>query len=194
MWDNTVLNLQTVKDIILIIGSLIGTFFTFVSINKWKKEHKGKLKYELSRNVLKASYALRDDFYGVRTPMIFASEYLPTYDFKKKMDTENYQYVFSNRLKSIQPSYNVFLSLLPEVELEFGKEIKDLCRELISRVNIYHMRVNEFVQLTDDTNNDDYYKEVKNIVFFHGENDAIEIEFESAIKKIEDAIYLRIKK
>lgn len=40
----------------------------------WKREHRGKTKYEMARRLLRATYSLRDAFAYVRAPIMLAQE------------------------------------------------------------------------------------------------------------------------
>ena len=189
------IDLTLVKDIILIVGSLTATIFTIRSFSKWKKEHKGKLKYELSRNLLKSVYDLRDDFKGTRSPMIWSHEFSSEYHSKTK-ESEKYKYVFENRLKYLQNSYNSFLSLLPEIEIDCDSEINDLCKKLVKHITDYHLKVNEFIQLVDnwDLINNPYHKELNSTIFNNGKNNQTTITFNETVDKLTKELLKEINK
>ncbi|WP_143569891.1 hypothetical protein [Tenacibaculum agarivorans] len=185
-----------IKDIILIIGSLTATVFTIRSFSKWKKEHKGKLKYELSRNLLKSIYDLRDDFKGVRSPMILASEFSSEHHISETKESEKYKFIFENRLKHLQKSYNTFLSLLPEVEIDYGTEMNELCKELIKHITNYHFKMTEFIQLVDnwDLINNPYHKELNSIIFNNTQNNPTTDSFNNTVDKLKAQLLKEIKK
>ena len=190
------IDITLIKDIILIIGSLTATIFTFRSFSKWKKEHKGKLKYELSRNLLKSIYDLRDDFKGVRSPMILASEFSSEHHISETKESEKHQYIFNNRLKYLQTSYNTFLSFLPEVEIDYGPEMNTLCKELISHITNYHFKMSEFIQLVDnwDLHENPYHKELNRVIFNNGENNPTTISFNETVDKLKTQLMKEIEK
>jgi hypothetical protein len=190
------IDLTLIKDIVLIIGSLTATIFTIRSFSKWKKEHRGKLKYELSRKLLKSIYDLRDDFKGLRSPMILVSEFSSNYHISKTKESEKYQYIFENRLKYLQKSYNTYLSLLPEVEIDYSSEINALCKELINHIINYHFKINEFIKLIDnwDLHNNTYHKELNSIIFNNGENNPTTTSFNETVDKLKIQLMKEIKK
>jgi hypothetical protein len=189
------IDLTLVKDIVLIIGSLTATVFTVRSLNKWKKEHKGKLKYELSRNLLKSIYDLRDDFKGVRSPLIRASEFSNEHDIRETKESEKYTYVFENRLKYLQESYNSFLSLLPEVEIDYTDEVNVLCNDLVGHIRNYHLKIGEYIQLVDNWNIDNpYYVELHSIIFNNSDNNKTTLSFNETIEKLKKQLLKEIKK
>jgi len=190
------IDLTLIKDIVLVISSLTAIFFTIGNFSKWKKEHKGKLQYELSRNLLKSIYDLRDDFNGVRSPMIYPSEFSSEHHISESKESEKYKYIFENRLKYLQKSYNTYLSLLPEVEIDYSSEINTLCMELIKQINNYHFKMNEFIQIVDnwDLLNNPYHKELNRIIFNNGENNTTTISFNETVDKLKTQLMKEIKK
>lgn len=184
------------KDIILILGSLIATFFTIKSFSKWKKEHRGKIRYELGRNVLKSMYNLRDDFQGVRSPFTMPSEFSLEHDVRKTKESEKTLYVMQNRLKYLQTSYNTFLSLLPEIEIEYDQTIYDLCIELTRHIMDYHSKVGQYIGILDnpDWRKNPYYIELHNVMYNTGKNNPTTIAFEQTIEKLTVKIKAEIKK
>lgn len=185
--------LGIIKDVILIIGSITATSFAFITFNKWKREHSGKLKYELLRNVLKTTYTLRDDFASARNPFVHGSEFMPNYDPKGSNQLENTIYVLNNRLKYLQTTYNDLLSLLGEIELEFGKETRNICHQPIRQINNYRFKVDEFIQLDGNSNNDEYLQELRKIVYAIGANNPTTLEFERVVSEIDKEVQ-RLKK
>lgn len=181
------------KDIILIAGSITSTFFAFYSYNKWKKEHKGKYRYELSRAVLKSMYDLRDKFKYVRSHIYRTSEFLPDYDYRSKdvkALCENYRHIYENRLKYLGDCRNIFLSYLPEIEIVFGKTMRS------NFLDVDHF-LNNFVAIITDylayvargaNPNDPEYNRLRDCVVYNEKNNVYYEEFEKLIKQIEDRL------
>lgn len=184
----------TIKDVLLIIGSTTTIVFAFVGYNKWKKELIGRLKYELARTILKELYSLRDSFKELRSTLILASEFPPGFNPKDNNEKESNRYIFTNRLKYFSKSYNSFLSILPEIEIEFEPELLKLIRELLSQITMYQFRLNEFIQLTGNTNNDEHYQELRRIIFNIGDDNPTTSEFMVLTEKIENKLKREIKK
>ncbi|KQK26114.1 hypothetical protein AR438_11070 [Chryseobacterium aquaticum] len=193
MWEN---DLQFIKDIILIIGSITSTFFAFRSYSKWKKEHKGKIKYELCRNILKTVFTLRDDFKSVRSPLSFAHELMPGYKPGESKESENLSYIFNNRFKVLYDSCNSLSSLLPEIEFEFSIDLKKKCEDILYEVKLYQMTVSEFVQISNVENiyKDEHYKVMKLKVYNIGDNNELTLKFEKLIDIIKIDVQKEINK
>lgn len=193
MWEN---DLQFIKDIILIIGSITSTFLVFRSYSKWKKEHKGKIKYELCRNILKTVFTLRDDFKSVRSPLSFAHELMPGYKPGESKESENLSYIFNNRFKVLYDSCNSLSSLLPEIEFEFSIDLKKKCEDILYEVKLYQMTVSEFVQISNVENiyKDEHYKVMKLKVYNIGDNNELTLKFEKLIDIIKIDVQKEINK
>lgn len=186
--------LGIVKDIILIIGSITATIFAFTTLNKWKREHSGRLRYELLRNVLKTVYTLRDDFASARNSLIHSSEFMPEYKMESGSDKQNTIYVLNNRLKYLQNTYNELLSLLGEIELEFGKETRNICHQPIRQINMYRFKVEEFIQLDDSSNNDYHLQELRRVVYSIGKDNPTTLQFDKTVSDIEAKIKSLMRK
>ncbi len=190
--NNTVcfFNVVLIKDIILIVSSITTIVISFYGLNKWKKEHKGKLRYELSRNVLKAVLNLRESFKEIRNPMMWPHE-LSSEHGANARESEKWSYLFNKRLKSIQSDCNEFSTFLPEVEIEFDKETNSLCNELTDHFRKQHRAISEYIQLVDNCDQENpRFKKVYNVVF----NDSDDNETTIAFNKTIDALKEKLSK
>lgn len=186
--------LTTLKDIILITGSLTTIVLAFYGLNKWKKEYKGKVKYVLAQKTLKIIYTLRDRFKGVRSNFIFAHEFPKGYDPRDDDPIEGEKYVFENRLNPLNETYNELLSLLPEIEVEFGKKVRDKCGDILNKVAMYKMRLDDYFLLKDtgqDSSN--HFNESRKVVYSTVKEDKISMEFEAVVTTAELAINKNVK-
>lgn len=188
MCDNSNIDIGIVKDILLIIGSITSIMFAFLGYNKWKKELKGRVKFELTRTVLKELYSFRDSFKYLRSPLMLAHEFPPNHDPRNHNESETNHYVFTNRFKDFGHSYNAISSILPEIELEFEPELFELIRELLFQVVQYKIRLDEFIQLSGKTNNDEYLQELRRVVYDIGDDNPTTKKFMNAINKIENKL------
>lgn len=189
------LTLTTIKDIVLIIGSLTSTLFAIGTYNKWKKEHKGKLKYELCRNVLKTVYKIRDDYRSARSPVMFGHEMMPGYNPGITKESENLLHVHNGRMKFLSESCNNLHSLLPEIEIELNAEIKNFCNLLLIEIHHYQMKLSEYIQVVDNAKNldKDYLKEIRLQIYDSSENASAK-SFNDKVEKIKSEIAKEIKK
>ena len=187
--------LTTIKDIVLIVGSLTSTLFAIGTYNKWKKEHKGKLKYELCRNVLKTVYKIRDDYKSARSPMMFGHEMMPDYSPGISKESENLLHVHNGRMKYLAESCNSLHSLLPEIEIELNTEIKNNCNLLLIEIHHYQRKLSEYIQVVDNVKDleKDYLKQIREQIYDSSENSASK-SFNGKVEKIKSEIAKMIKK
>ena len=186
--------LQIVKDILLIVGAATTILFAFLGYGKWKKELKGKAKYELARSSLKALYSFRDGFKGLRNPFTFSGELPPNYKPLNPNEEEEEQYVITNRLKNFNNDYNSLKSLLPEMELEYDQELFDLFHQLFGHVIDYQVKLNEYFLLLGRTNNQEHFKELIVIIKDTGNPNKLTDEFNLTVSMIEEKLKAIIKK
>lgn len=187
--------LATIKDIVLITGSLTSTLFAIFTYNKWKKEHKGKIKYELCRNVLKTVFKIRDDYRSARSPMMFAHEMIPGYSPGVSKESENLLHVHNGRIKYLAESCSSLHTLLPEIEIELNSEIKNYCNLLLIEIHHYQMKISEYIQVVDNEKKfeKEYIKEIRSQIYDIGEN-AVTKSFNDKVDKIKSEITKEIKK
>lgn len=77
--NGTKLSLTDIKDIVLIISSLVTIFIAFTSLQKWQLELKGKVLYDYARVFLINLYTIRDTFKYIRNAFIGVNEFDPNY-------------------------------------------------------------------------------------------------------------------
>lgn len=132
----------------------------------------------------------------MRSPLILAFEFPPADSSKKIKESEKFKYIFDNRLKYLQKSYNIYLSLLPEVEIDYGIEINDLCKELSNHITHYYFKLTEFIELVDnwDIFNNPYEKELNSIIFNNNQDDSTSIAFNTTIEKLKTELQNVLKK
>ena len=111
-------------------------------------------------------------------------------------ESEKYKFVFGNRLKNLQKSYNMLLSLLPEVEIDYGLEMKILCNELKKHITDYHFNINQYLQLVDnwDLENNPNHKNLNSIILNNSEDNPTTDSFNDTVEKLEKQLKKEIKK
>ena len=150
-----IIDISTIKDIVLIIGSLTATVYTLYSYKKSRKELSIKFRHELSRNLFKSIYDLKQVFNYTRSSLILASEYPANFKIDETKQSEKLRSVFENRFRHLNEKVNTILSLIGEAELEYKNEIPQLCNEILNQIYNYKEDVSLFIQLVDNTNHRD---------------------------------------
>jgi len=188
------ITLTDIKDAILIISSLTTISLALLGIKKWKKEFKAKQYHESARLLIKSLYSLRDSFDSVRSNWISVAENMPGYNPMKPNERENYAHVFDNRFKSFNESYSEFLSILPEIEISFGKEFRKKCGQINGQINYYHHNLTEFIQTADNKEMSERVIALRLVIFRQSKNDKFRDELVGIIDSIEEEIkdYLKL--
>jgi len=188
------IDVPAIKDLLLIISSLSTILFAFLGYNKWKKELKGRTKYELARTSLKTVYSFRYAFKALRSPLTLVHEMPPGFNPRNQKPKEDEHYVISSRLKIFNEDYNNLISLLPEIELEFDKELLDLFYELCRHITNYNLSLNEYFQLYSVTNNEERFNDLRAIVRDIGKENKTSKEFDHTVEKLENQLRSILKK
>ena len=179
--------LQDIKDVILILASFSSILLSLYSLKKWKNELNGKIKYETARNLLQLTYDLRDEFKFLRSPFIMSYESngeLPNTNLKK---SEYYYRVIEQRVKRFNKSYNAFLSIQPEVEVDLGDKVVSLCKEVMKHKSKYQFKLDEFLRLIDfeDKPKGSRIEKSRNVIFDVSTDNPTTKSFNASIKKLE---------
>src|SRR5260221_5644218 len=67
--------LSTVKDLMVLIAAVIGSYVALMGLSTWKRQLKGHTDHELARRILVSLYKYRDAINGVRHPMMTNNEF-----------------------------------------------------------------------------------------------------------------------
>lgn len=186
--------LEDIKNAVLILTPIATFLLALFTVNKWKKEYRGKILFDCSFKFLKSAYSLRDQFMSMRAPFILAGEMLQkTPDNTDNYEQENMVYYLNNRYKPFQEALNNFYSVFPEVEILLGKEVIKVAWDMNHIITRYNMAVNEYVQLTGVTNNHEHMAEVASEVFSNKTPDKLKDEMNTLIEKIESAVSEHLK-
>lgn len=177
---------ELIKNIVLTLTPIATFILALITINKWKKEYKAKVYFDASFKFLKAVFTLRDEFNSMRGPFISVGEMLPKTDNHKDYENENMRHVLKNRYTPFQDCLNIYYSLLPEVEVLFGKEIRKTSKELERVIRRYHTAITIYIQTYGRSDN--YKEETEDRIFNSTSNDKLSSEMEVAVKNIEDLV------
>lgn len=127
-----------VKDGITAAGVMIGTGIAYSGLQTWKRQLHGNARFELSRRILKTTYAVREAMANARSPVISAGEHesarvgakLPA-DISQENQMAIRLAVYNVRWKAVFDAKTEFNSGLLEAEVMFGKESRLACEGLL---------------------------------------------------------------
>ena len=136
------------KDILLGLAAIVTSCVAIIGLNKWKQELQGKNEFEAARNLIRATYRLRDSIKSFRVPFVAAGEFPSDYSLVDNNTPEKtgeaYQYVYRNRWKPIESALQEFDASSMEAEALWGEEVlkktevlRKRLRELFAGIQAY---------------------------------------------------------
>ncbi len=125
-----------IKDIALTLAAFTTMFVAVYGLNKWRAEHKGKVRFDAAKTLLSFVYGVRNNFEIVRSGWLDASEFPEEYAGKHPAnqtaeDKANAKwFVYKNRLEPLIKSMNELDTALIEGEVLWGKEVEEQGRKI----------------------------------------------------------------
>ena len=142
-----------IKDICLSGAAITTATVAWRGLSSWKKELKGKAKFEVGRGLILATYKLRDAVESCRNPFLSAIEYPKEYQTDKKERTSQDEgraitHIYGNRFKKVSECNQKFDMASLEAEALWGSPIAervsklgDCIRELNASIWMYTKNV-----------------------------------------------------
>lgn len=124
----TVNYFENIKDIIVSIAATVTAAAAAVGVTQWRKELRGRAKFDASRNLLRSAYRLRDSIAGCRAPFVRAGEFPPGYTGIKATPDEDanaWAHVYESRFRGVRDAAAELLSHALEGEVILGKDIRE---------------------------------------------------------------------
>lgn len=188
---------QIIKEIIISLAAITTVSLAIYGLRSWFRELKGKVEFEVARDLLKSTYKLRDSIWNFRLSIIFASEFPKDYnqsfvklDYEKEANAQ--AYVYNNRWKYLSSAVIDFDSKVLEAEALWGDFIANKTDELRSCVTTLHISLRfliDYVRMGINPNEDTHYKKVREeISASRDSNDELSIKIRTSIENIENAL------
>jgi hypothetical protein len=127
--------IATINDIILATTAPVTAYIAWREIRKWKEELNGKASFEVSRDLLKATYRVRDAIKKFLYPLSIhelPSDYLASGKSISKLTTETLHYIYKNRWDKVCNTTIEFNVQVFEAEAIWTQSIRDKCDKLMS--------------------------------------------------------------
>lgn len=129
--------ITALKDGILAIAGATTAIVAVAGLKTWSRQLRGTANFEVARSLAKATYRLRDEIRGCRTPLISASEFpdgrSPSGATPNEQD-DAYRHVFSARLQPVYAALQEFDVQTLEAEALWGAAIREKTDELRAQV------------------------------------------------------------
>ena len=185
------------KDIIVILAAIGTLIVARKGLETWSREIKGKADFEVTRNLSRSVYKLRDEIKKSRSPWVSSHEFPEGYNPMKKtsdLEAQAYSFIYSNRWKSVATALQNFEAQAFEAEALWGSGIKEKTDEF--RQCARNLQVSFEADIQNRANDGQDYKSdreygeiVRDAIWaIHDETNSLTLKIDSAISDIEKEI------
>lgn len=192
------MNLELIINSVSAIGTIIIATVAYKGYNRWQSEIKGRANFDLARSLLGAVYHLRDEIAQCRNPFRAAHEYPDDFDPLKdnvgvKKDKAE-RFIYFNRFKSVQDSWDKFNSYASEAEVLWSDDLKKNVMVLNKCVIELSIHIKAWLgqkhYFQKNPNKGEKYKRVIEAPL--NGDDEFSLKLEAAIKEIENKLRFHI--
>ncbi|MDO9419967.1 MAG: hypothetical protein Q7T66_04815 [Herminiimonas sp.] len=151
MSECTLQVIGALKDISLAVAGIVTACVAIAGLKNWNRELKGKAQFEVARNLIRATYDLRDKLNMARSPAIFSNEYPSEYshfDQDPKVQASAEEFVYQARMKPVLSSLREYQTSALEAEALWGKDIKEKCTAFESCIGMFRNAVSSYIKNT----------------------------------------------
>jgi len=135
--------ITVIKDVLLGFAAATTATVAVIGLKSWGRELKGKAEFEVARNLIRATYKLRDELQICRSPFISAYEFPEGYrgtleKSSPQGEAQAWNHVYKNRWVPVWSAIQEFDSHTLEAEALWGKEIRtrtDQLRQCVRELN-----------------------------------------------------------
>lgn len=187
--------ITAIKDIFLAFAGVITAIVAVRGLNRWRLELDGKAKFEAARNLIRATYRLRDELKRCREPFISGSEFPDNYspiDASPQERAKAYAHVYQNRWEPVSNGIQEFDTHTLEAEALWGKEARtrtDLLRQCVEELNTA-IRTKVSLEMSDNRSVDrELLREINSkVTTLSGKQNELSKKIEAAVYQIEEFI------
>ncbi|NRP10099.1 hypothetical protein XMD509_001208 [Marinobacterium sp. xm-d-509] len=138
-----------VKDIVVALAAGITAIVAYKGINKWQSELHGKAEFEVARDLMRATYKLRDELAYCRSPFVSSNEFPENYNSSEsvsnKENADAWAHVYSKRWNPVGDAIRQFDMAVLEAEALWGADIKNKAMELRQCAHTLHIDIDAFI-------------------------------------------------
>lgn len=146
-----------IKDISSIISGIILTVIAIMGLQTWKRQLKGNTEYELARRFLGAVYKIRDAISYTRNPFVLGGEIASALqEANIEIDKSDSEYqvksqnaLYQKRWKKMQEALSEFNLVIFEIEVLWGKEIRETIKPLGNCIADLHFEIQRMLRKLD---------------------------------------------
>ena len=198
--------ISATRDIILILGTIITVSVAREGLKSWSQELKGKADFDVARNLIRATYKLRDEIRYCRSPWIQLGEFPDNYNSNEKtpiIEAKAYSFIYENRWKPVSTALQDFETQSLEAEALWGlwgsqfkpktDELRQCARTLLVAIEAM---INNKASGGEDFRCDPDFgtKITAEILATHDDSNPLTLKISKAIQEIESEIRLQFKR
>jgi hypothetical protein len=126
--------LDVIKNVVQIAFYAISAVAVIYGLRTWKRELKGKTRYESAKSIITGAYGVREAIQLCRSAAMHPSEYANRQALEgesaKQKELQNSYYAYMHRFNRVIDSLKSWQPTITEAEALFGKEARDQARKL----------------------------------------------------------------
>lgn len=193
--------ITVVKDILLGLAAATTAMVAVLGLRRWRQELEGKAQFEVARNLIRATYKLRDEVRNCRSPFYSAYEFPE--DYKGRLGAQQqaaeeearaWIHIYKNRWAPVWTALQEFDSHTLEAEALWGSAIRnktDAMRKCVRELNAaIDAVIRDKASGGEDFKDREFGKEMRSTVAASAddEKNVLNQKIGAAIKGIEDEI------
>lgn len=188
-------------DVAMAVGALGAAYAAIRGVNTWKKSLEDTRMHDAARDLLIATYRMRDAIEIYRDPFIPIYEQNPEHiqngvspSDRSQAGASAFAYVYRNRNKLLRKVFVSFSEAELVAEALWGEKIKPKTERLLTAVNGVRVATNELIdRLPTEPQNQGQRQEERDLRSkingrLSDENNATSVEIKAAISDIEESM------
>ncbi len=191
--------ITAIKDILLGAAAATTAIVAVVGLKNWSRELRGKTEFEVARNLMKATYRVRDKLQYSRAPFVAAGEFPSDYPCPQAATAEQkaqaLNYVYRNRWEPVREALQELETHVLEAEALWGGDIRAKTDELRQYARELQVAMESIVddkaQRGEDFKTDkDFGKKMKSTAHASrgDETNELNMKIKQAVNAIEDQV------
>ena len=171
--------LPVAKDMIELLFYLATGIAVIIGLWSWKKELKGRTRYEAAKNVIAGAYRVRDAINNARAPLMVPAEWenreQVTFESEKEQQARNSFYGYTKRYERVVEALSQWYPAVVEAEALFQDQARKIleslyhsAQKLKTAIEIVHQDLLNPMKCNDMESYQKSLQQFRNIVFgFH---------------------------
>lgn len=188
-----------IKDVLLGAAAVTTATVAVIGLKNWSRELRGKTEFEAARNLMRATYLVRDELQYSRAPFVAAGEFPSDYPGLQaataEQEAQAWSYIYRNRWEPVREALQEFETHVLEAEALWGGDIRTKTDELRQCARELQVAMDAVIddkaQRGENFKADkDFEKEMRSTAHASrgDENNALNKKIKAAVNAIEDKV------